>query len=248
MKKKFFILWFLGILSTVAVIPYAFDLQKDILVGLNLSVFTIALISIAQTALLSAVAIFFGLKLSKKLNFSLLPVQEKAVSLGSKLRSAAAEAIPYGLGTAFAIFLADRLFSKYTPQLTSANTYIDLWKKLLASLYGGVMEEILMRLFLLSLFAWLLGKLAKNREPIKTPWVIWSAIAASAIIFGLGHLPATSAITDLSPIVVARAILLNGIGGLVFGWLYWKRSLAHAMFAHFITDLGILIVLPLLIK
>jgi len=41
----------------------------------------------------------------------------------------------------------------------------------------------------------------------------------------------------LSPAVIARAVILNGIPGVAFGWLYWQRGLEAAMVAHFSADL-----------
>jgi len=55
--------------------------------------------------------------------------------------------------------------------------------------------------------------------------------------FGLGHLPATAAIMPLPPELVARALVLNGIPGLVFGVLYRGNGLESAMLAHFSTDI-----------
>jgi membrane protease YdiL (CAAX protease family) len=46
--------------------------------------------------------------------------------------------------------------------------------------------------------------------------------------------------------VIVRALLLNGIGGIVFGWLYWKRGLLAAMLAHFSADVVLHVVVPLL--
>jgi membrane protease YdiL (CAAX protease family) len=31
---------------------------------------------------------------------------------------------------------------------------------------------------------------------------------------------------------VARTVLLNAVVGVLFGWLYWRRSLEAAMVAH----------------
>jgi hypothetical protein len=31
--------------------------------------------------------------------------------------------------------------------------------------------------------------------------------------------------------------VLNGIGGIVFGWLYWRNGLESAMTAHFSADI-----------
>jgi membrane protease YdiL (CAAX protease family) len=60
-----------------------------------------------------------------------------------------------------------------------------------------------------------------------------------AIIFGLGHLPAAFKLVEPSSFEVIRVLLLNGIPGIVFGWLYWSRGLWTAMTAHFVTDLVI---------
>ena len=76
---------------------------------------------------------------------------------------------------------------------------------------------------------------------------MWFAIVVTAILFGAGHLPATAALTALTPLVVARALLLNGLGGLVFGWLYAKHGLLAAMLAHFCADLVLHVAVPILL-
>jgi membrane protease YdiL (CAAX protease family) len=142
----------------------------------------------------------------------------------------------------------DRLFAPYLPALSIADTHTAPWKTLLASLYGGIVEEILMRLFLMSLIAWIIAAVFRITEPIKNNWVMWSAIIITAILFGLGHLPVTASLIAITPLVVTRAIVLNGIGGIVFGWLYWKKGLLFAMVAHGTTDIVLLTVLPLLMR
>lgn len=62
-----------------------------------------------------------------------------------------------------------------------------------AVLYGGIVEKILMRLFLMSLIAFILWKLffrntSKNKLPDK---IFISANIISALLFAAGHLPAT---------------------------------------------------------
>ncbi|MCA9910883.1 MAG: CPBP family intramembrane metalloprotease, partial [Anaerolineae bacterium] len=32
-------------------------------------------------------------------------------------------------------------------------------------------------------------------------------------------------------------LVLNGVGGVVFGWLYWRYGLEWAMIAHFAADM-----------
>jgi len=103
-----------------------------------------------------------------------------------------------------------------------------------------------MRLFLMTFFIWLSTKIRGQNQPTKAEIIV--SIFLAAIIFGLGHLPITASLTNLNPLIISRAIILNGIGGIVFGWLFWKKGLESAMIAHFTADIFLLTLLPLLFK
>jgi membrane protease YdiL (CAAX protease family) len=111
------------------------------------------------------------------------------------------------------------------------------WKGLLASFYGGIDEEILLRLFLMSLLAWLGKFISLTPEGRPSLPVFWAANIISAIAFGLGHLPATSMIMQITPVVIIRALVLNGLFGIVAGYLYFTRGLESAMISHFTADI-----------
>jgi membrane protease YdiL (CAAX protease family) len=64
----------------------------------------------------------------------------------------------------------------------------------------------------------------------------WTANIIVAILFGLGHLPSASLVLPITPLVVAAALLLNGVAGIAFGYLYRKRGLEAAMIGHFCAD------------
>jgi len=73
--------------------------------------------------------------------------------------------------------------------------------------------------------------------------VFWAANIVTALLFGLGHLPATAAIVPLTAPLVVRAVVLNGAAGLVFGWLYKRFGLEWAMASHFGADLVLHVVI-----
>ena len=103
---------------------------------------------------------------------------------------------------------------------------------LAAVLYGGVIEEVMLRLFMMSLIAFVLHKLfGKNREMPATGILIASNVIA-ALLFAAGHLPATAAMMGITPMILFRCFLLNGGFGLLFGYLYRKYGLRYAMIAH----------------
>ena len=57
------------------------------------------------------------------------------------------------------------------------------------------------------------------------------------MLFGLGQLPATRAITPLTPTLVIPAIMLNGVAGIAFGWLFWQYGLEVAKVGHLWGDI-----------
>jgi hypothetical protein len=146
------------------------------------------------------------------------------------------------------IILLSIPFDRLIPAFQNASASIPAWKALLASFYGGIAEEVLLRFFLVSLFVWITFIIKKTEEGYPQNRGIWVSIVLAAIIFGLGHLPATSQITPLTGLVVIRAIILNGTGGIIFGWLYWKKGLESAMIAHFSADIVLHIVTPAVVS
>ncbi|GAB6862841.1 CPBP family intramembrane glutamic endopeptidase [Haloplanus litoreus] len=99
-------------------------------------------------------------------------------------------------------------------------------------LYGGITEELLLRYGLMSALTFIGWVLTGRRSDGPGSGVMWVAIVISAVLFGIGHLPALAQSVGLTPALVARTILLNAIAGVLFGWLYWQRSLEAAMVAH----------------
>src|SRR5262249_38812561 len=119
-----------------------------------------------------------------------------------------------------------------------------MWRGALASFYGAVVEEVESRLLLVSLFVWLLARLTRRRTDT---WAFVVAILLAALLFGIGHLPAAVAAgVARAPLQGTRIVVLNMLAGIVFGALYWKVSLEHAMVAHFCADLVLHVVLPAL--
>ena len=101
---------------------------------------------------------------------------------------------------------------------------------LAAVIYGGVIEEVMLRLFFMSLLAFLLEKLFRKESG--TTGVLIAANVIAAMLFAAAHLPATAMLMELTPMILFRCFLLNGGFGLVFGWLYRKYGLRYAMLAH----------------
>ena len=98
-------------------------------------------------------------------------------------------------------------------------------------LVGGIIEEVMMRLFFMSLIVFIISKFYKNKKEIPTIIFIIANII-SALLFAAGHLPSTLTMTSLTPIIIIRCFLFNGGLGLCFGYLYRKYGIGYAMISH----------------
>jgi len=141
------------------------------------------------------------------------------------------------------------VFAPRIPEaLSTSDVKAKAWTRFLVSFYGGIDEEILLRLFIVSGLAWILGRFWVNASGLPTNGAFWTAIILAAILFGLGHLPATKAIVPLTTMIVVRAVVLNGLAGIAFGWLYWQYGLETAMVAHFSADILLHLISPMFAK
>ena len=195
---------------------------------------TEALIAIAavQGGIITLISSFAGLMLAEKVNLRLNFRFDK---------NSLMVAMAIGLLTAAVIVFSDRLiFVRYLPSEIT-NYEFSLLYLVTGILYGGIIEEILLRLFVMSFFVFVLWKLFSRGSDRKNipGWIYISSILISAALFAAGHIPFTAQIIGLSLPVLARTFLLNGIGGIGFGYLYWKRGLAYSMCAHVFTHVFI---------
>jgi hypothetical protein len=110
------------------------------------------------------------------------------------------------------------------------------WELIPASLKAGIVEEIISRLFLVSLFVWLGGFFKRDEEGRPKRSVYWLSILLAALLFGWAHVDArlgrpTATFWDYFLIMALTSIL-----GFYFGWLFWILGLEWAIIAHFAYD------------
>jgi membrane protease YdiL (CAAX protease family) len=195
----------------------------------------------AQNGLILGAAIVGGLALGKRVGLGAPELEAwraGAIRPGLGRRLAAAAVI--GLITGLVLIAVDALvlLPRTGVDLALWTADIPLWKRLLAGLfYGGIVEELLVRLFLVTALVWALGKVWRTSEGRPAPGAVWTAIVMATLLFALGHLPMASRLGDLTPWLVVRVLVLNGIAGMVYGWLYTRRGLEAAMAAHAATHI-----------
>lgn len=128
------------------------------------------------------------------------------------------------------------IFGSFIDGIQSANKASLTVSGVIASiLYGGIIEEVLMRLFFMSLIAFVIWKLfARKYSKDNIPTAVFLlANVIAALAFAALHLPATVSIfCGLTPIIVFRCFLLNGSFAIIFGELYRRYGILYAMMSH----------------
>lgn len=195
---------------------------------------------ILQQSLLVALAVGVGLWLAPHVGIEPAPLLARMLAGERPPWRRLAVGLGSGLAAGAAVLLAHLLFAPLTgvaPGLFFGVAVSAPVVLATAFLYGGITEELLMRLGLLTLLVWLAGRLW--RQPS-----FWAVNLVVTILFGLLHLPMAALLieTGITPLIVVQALVLNSVG-LLFGWLYWYKGIETAIAAH----MGLHVVYTLLV-
>lgn len=133
-------------------------------------------------------------------------------------------------GAAF-ILLDLLIFGEFSAVIKDSYAIKPTFEYIIASVtYGAVIEEVMLRLFFMSLIAFIIQRIAKKEEMNNTILVIANIIAA--LLFAAAHIHATATSIGITPMILIRCFLMNGGFGLLFGRLYRKYGIHYAMLAH----------------
>lgn len=241
------ILTILGVIGVTSILTMEIPLppEAEAILKENFTAYQIKLLLLVNPILMLLVAVVVGTVLYDTIGLQ-VPIIEAAVGLRSKVDLL--DLFIYGsIGGVVAGILISVVGFIFHPLLPTE--FLELsasLKPTLAArfLYGGLTEEILMRFGLMTLIVWGVSKIFNGTKPI----VYWIGIITAAIIFALGHFPIVfQTVESPSPALWAYILIGNTLGGLIFGWLYWKKGLESAFLAHIFAHVVMIIAEPLLI-
>ena len=250
-RKVFASLLMIALVASLATLPYSIEVLAaadkrtswcELVPGL-----------LAERAIMAALAIWCGLKLGPALGLDALVL--RCWATGEERLSRhwhwVRPSLMCGLCVAVVLEAGSLLYQKsltadLPPSELRAEEAIEqmaIWKVVLASISAGVVEELLFRFGLMTLFVWIGVKLTNRSRP--GPITFWTANLMAALLFGLHHL---ANVVELGMAITIGMILYvsiaNGIAGMAFGWLYRCHGLESAMLAHIVADIVLKGVFP----
>lgn len=232
--RLFTVLWLLGFVGvlTLLLLPITLPTGNAQLPSLA----TIRLIQIVQTSVMLTLAVAVGCWAAPRLGLHapLIADWVEGRSMSIVPNSILLSSLLIGLLGGFLATIISLLAQPYLPTaLTNPNSAANTQPMLVRFLYGGILEEILLRWGLMSGIAWVLWRLVQGGDGVPSGMVMWIAIVSAALLFGVGHLPVAFSLTaSPTPFLLVYIVGLNALLALFFGWLYWHKGLEAAMIAH----------------
>lgn len=238
----------LGIIAAFAIVPYQLNLLGgDMAQNPPLPLPVLYWIMALQTGTLVFIASLLGLRMAARVGLDTPILREWLYE--RRKPTISSQWVWYSLAGgalgAVLIYVLDAfLFLPSIPQLGEIEP-APWWSGLLTMLYGGIVEEVQVRLFLMTLIIWLLTVITRRVRGNVPSAYFWVGILGATLIFGALHLPATAAaLGGLTPLIVIRGLVLNGLLGVWFGYLFWKKGLEYAIISHAAADLFLHAILP----
>jgi membrane protease YdiL (CAAX protease family) len=254
LDHKLFLWLFAGCgVATLGIIPYSVTLlsqsREDPFGGMPRSVALI--LSVIVEVAISAGLIAMGMAAGRRIPWGVPPL--RALLSGGpetvhRVRASLVPALIVGIGLGTILALIDWGVESDRAQGEPQIIMPPAWEGLLASISAAIREEIWFRLGCMTLFAWigtlLVRPFLSGRVVPPVP-IVWIANLFAALLFAAIHLPQAHLLIGLSTPILVFVVLGNGLPGMIFGWLYWRRGLIAAIVAHFGFDLVLKVVIPL---
>jgi hypothetical protein len=247
--------WRLALLLGVAtgigamlVIPYAVASTGAPLHPRRLPLGVVVVLSGLQSTVLGTLLAWVGLRLGAPLGLDAPFLRAWTERRAPLAKSRWAMAVSVGVAASLAIVILDLTLFRLLlspPELERMRTVLEAhhparWQGALACFYGGIGEEVQLRLFLMTAIAWCIAKMTHTTSLA----VFLTANIIAALLFGIGHLPfAATVFGSLTAGLVLRTVVLNAQAGVMFGELYRRYGFEHAMVAHFCADVVLHVVI-----
>ena len=131
-----------------------------------------------------------------------------------------------------------RLRARFAGRLTEP-----WWRPWALGFESSILEEVIFRLFAMGVLGWVALRIVRHGRT-----ATGIALGASSLLFALAHLPAWSSATSVTTALIVGVLLLNGLGGLLFGWVFCRWGLPYAILSHFAGDVVIQSLAPRLLS
>lgn len=204
-----------------------------------------ALLAMIQPLLLGIIAIYGGHRYATRVNLRSLTnewIGDSNTTVEDEKKYTLKDSIPFVV--IFAIFLTilnlgfDVVFQNWLPEIYHPNFSIPNLNQIFSNiLYNGIGQEILLRWGIMTTIIYVLSSRGKELNH----WIYVVGIVFTSILYAFAQYNSASTLADFHFILVLRILLLNGLDGVLFGWLYYKFHFEAAVLSHVLVNVLIIL-------
>lgn len=200
-------------------------------------------VAILQPLLLGIFAIYGGHRFSERVQLrSLLNEMVEGPTEIDRDKYTLKESIPVIIIFAVAFGLMnltfDVVFQNVLPEFFQPSFSIPTVRQIISNiLYQGIGQEILLRWGIMTTLIYIISSRGRDLNR----WVYIVGIIFTALLYAFAHNNSFSSETEFNFILLIRTLLLNGLPGISFGWLYYKFHFEAAVLAHVMMNILLII-------
>lgn len=233
-------LYLLGLATYYPVLLDQAEIYLDILGGAAFTPVQFAALALTQPILLGTVAIYFGVRYLKKVQLRSLiyeTVENSRPLNFNRETYPFKESLPFvvvsSLGLALLNIGIDIIFRNRVPGFSvSTIENPTIWQVLSNIFYSGFGQEVLLRLGVMTILIYILS--VKGEKITKNTYLI--SVLFTAILYAFSQQNSLAGSDDFNALLWIRHFLINGVDGILYGWLFYKFHFEAAAFSHMLTN------------
>lgn len=200
-----------------------------------------AMLAMIQPLLLGTIAIYGGHRYASRVNLRSLTnewMENLNITEKGNKKYTLKDSVPFIVIIAVVLTVLnlgfDVVFQSWLPEIYQPNFSIPNLNQIFSNvLYNGMGQEILLRWGVMTTIIYVLSSRGKELNH----WVYIIGIVFTSILYAFAQYNSVSTLTNFHFMLVLRILVLNGLDGLLFGWLYYKFHFEAAVLSHVLVNI-----------
>lgn len=198
-------------------------------------------VSLIQPLLLGSVVIYFGHRFAKPVNLRSI-VAERVENPEHANKMTLKDAVPFIVSAAVLVAILelgfDFVFQNWLPDLFQPQFDIPTVAQALSSVfYAGLAQEMLLRWGVMTAIIYVLSFQGTKLDDMH----YYVGIVFTAVLYAFSQYNTVLNYVDLSMVIILRILLLSGLAGILFGWLYKTFHFEAAVLSHMLANVIVIL-------
>ena len=194
------------------------------------------LTSLTRPLLLGVIAVYFGHRYANLVKLRSL-LTEKMEDKPAANKYTLKDSVPFIVSAAAIIALLelsfDFIFQNWLPEIFQPQFSVPTIAQALSSVfYAGLAQEMLLRFGVMTAIIYVLSSQGK----MITEMHYYIGIVFTAILYAFSQYNTILGYVDFSFVLILRILLLSGLAGILYGWLYKTFHFEAAVLSHVLAN------------